>query len=78
MIRQMHGHQGQRLADMALNMIDVVDRNLYERSCDVNTDIATGRRAQAQARAQAIFFRPPRSGRKMASSPSNGRKAHSW
>lgn len=35
MIRQMRGHQGQRLADMALNMIDVVDRNLYERSCDV-------------------------------------------
>lgn len=37
-------------------------------------DMATGCRAQAQA----SFFRPPRSGRKMASSPSNGRKAHSW
>ena len=26
---------GARLADLALNMIDVIDRNLYERSCDV-------------------------------------------
>ncbi|HEY3736748.1 MAG TPA: methyl-accepting chemotaxis protein [Jatrophihabitans sp.] len=26
---------GSRLADLALNMIDVIDRNLYERSCDV-------------------------------------------
>lgn len=27
--------RGQRLADLALNVIDVIDRNLYERSCDV-------------------------------------------
>ena len=27
--------KGTRLADLALNMIDVIDRNLYERSCDV-------------------------------------------
>ncbi|MFZ4761640.1 MAG: methyl-accepting chemotaxis protein [Alphaproteobacteria bacterium] len=27
--------RGGRLADMALNMIDIIDRNLYERSCDV-------------------------------------------
>ncbi|WP_119679201.1 HAMP domain-containing protein [Indioceanicola profundi] len=27
--------RGQRMADMALNMIDIIDRNLYERSCDV-------------------------------------------
>lgn len=27
--------RGRRLADLALNMIDVIDRNLYERSCDV-------------------------------------------
>jgi hypothetical protein len=27
--------RGSRLADLALNMIDIVDRNLYERSCDV-------------------------------------------
>jgi hypothetical protein len=27
--------RGERLADLALNMIDVIDRNLYERSCDV-------------------------------------------
>lgn len=35
MIRQMRDHQGQRFADMALNMIELIDRNLYERSCDV-------------------------------------------
>lgn len=27
--------RGSRLADLALNVIDIVDRNLYERSCDV-------------------------------------------
>lgn len=27
--------RGTRLADLALNMIDIIDRNLYERSCDV-------------------------------------------
>lgn len=27
--------RGQRLTDLALNMIDIIDRNLYERSCDV-------------------------------------------
>ena len=27
--------RGTRLADLALNMIDVIDRNLYERTCDV-------------------------------------------
>jgi len=32
MIRQV---RGQRLADLALNMIEIIDRNLYERSCDV-------------------------------------------
>jgi hypothetical protein len=29
------GMRGQRLADLSLAMIDIVDRNLYERSCDV-------------------------------------------
>lgn len=32
---RMQAQQGRRLADLALNMIDIVDRNLYERSCDV-------------------------------------------
>ena len=35
--------RGARLADLALNMIDLIDRNLYERSCDVrwwSTDAA--------------------------------------
>jgi hypothetical protein len=35
MIERMRSHDGQRCADLALNMIDVIDRNLYERSCDV-------------------------------------------
>ena len=29
------GVRGRRLSDLALNMIDIIDRNLYERSCDV-------------------------------------------
>jgi predicted transcriptional regulator len=33
--RMMRELLGQRLADLALNMIDLIDRNLYERSCDV-------------------------------------------
>lgn len=32
MVKQL---RGSRLADLALNMIDIIDRNLYERSCDV-------------------------------------------
>ncbi|MCX5541111.1 methyl-accepting chemotaxis protein [Paraburkholderia sp. CNPSo 3076] len=35
MIERLSSHEGQRCADLALNMIDVIDRNLYERSCDV-------------------------------------------
>jgi hypothetical protein len=35
MIERLRSHDGQRCADLALNMIDVIDRNLYERSCDV-------------------------------------------
>jgi len=35
MIERLRSHEGQRYADLALNMIDVIDRNLYERSCDV-------------------------------------------
>ncbi|MGC3981547.1 MAG: methyl-accepting chemotaxis protein [Steroidobacteraceae bacterium] len=35
MIGQMREQRGQRLADLALNMIEIMDRNLYERSCDV-------------------------------------------
>jgi hypothetical protein len=27
--------RGQRLADLSLNMVEIMDRNLYERSCDV-------------------------------------------
>lgn len=32
---QLQAAQGERLKDLALNMIDIIDRNLYERSCDV-------------------------------------------
>jgi hypothetical protein len=35
MIERMRSHDGQRYTDLALNMIDIIDRNLYERSCDV-------------------------------------------
>ncbi|WP_234775621.1 methyl-accepting chemotaxis protein [Paraburkholderia tropica] len=35
MISRMRSLDGQRCADLALNMIDIIDRNLYERSCDV-------------------------------------------
>ncbi|WP_298380716.1 methyl-accepting chemotaxis protein [Azospirillum sp.] len=31
-VQEMHG---KRLADLSLNMIEIIDRNLYERSCDV-------------------------------------------
>lgn len=30
-----HSIRGTRLADLSLNMVDIIDRNLYERSCDV-------------------------------------------
>jgi hypothetical protein len=32
---RMRAQQGQRLADLSLNLVDIIDRNLYERSCDV-------------------------------------------
>ncbi len=32
MVQEMYG---KRLADLSLNMIEIIDRNLYERSCDV-------------------------------------------
>jgi hypothetical protein len=36
LVHQMsRGSQGQRLIDLALNAIEIVDRNLYERTCDV-------------------------------------------
>lgn len=59
--------RGQRLADLSLNMIDIIDRNLYERSCDVRwwaTDTAvvdcaseagTERRAHASRRLGVIL-----------------------
>jgi hypothetical protein len=35
MLGQLEDAKGQRLRDLSLNMIDIIDRNLYERSCDV-------------------------------------------
>jgi hypothetical protein len=35
MMVQLEEAKGKRLKDLALNMIDIIDRNLYERSCDV-------------------------------------------
>lgn len=34
-LARLQEQQGRRLSDLALNMIDIIDRNLYERSCDV-------------------------------------------
>lgn len=58
MVAELERQQGRRLTDLALNMIDVIDRNLYERSCDVRwwaTDaaivdgVASGPEAAAHA-----------------------------
>ncbi|MGI4858295.1 MAG: methyl-accepting chemotaxis protein [Janthinobacterium lividum] len=59
MIERLGETTAQRCTDLALNMIDIVDRNLYERSCDVRwwaTDSAvvdcltlTGREAERHA-----------------------------
>ena len=35
MMQELNRAKGQRLTDLALNMIEIIDRNLYERSCDV-------------------------------------------
>ncbi|WP_049766681.1 methyl-accepting chemotaxis protein [Rhodospirillum centenum] len=48
--------RGQRLADLALNAIEIIDRNLYERTCDVRwwaTDSAIVRAAETAAPADA-------------------------
>lgn len=53
--------QGQRLVDLALNAIEIIDRNLYERTCDVRwwatdaavVDAATTRGAAALSHATA-------------------------
>ncbi len=45
--------QGTRLVDLALNAIELIDRNLYERTCDVRwwaTDAAVVEAAQAPSR----------------------------
>jgi hypothetical protein len=50
--------RGQRLADLALNMIDIIDRNLYERSCDVRwwaTDSAMVQALEAPSAASADY-----------------------
>ena len=48
--------QGRRLADLALNMVDIIDRNLYERSCDVRwwaTDAAVVGALESRSAASA-------------------------
>jgi len=50
--------RGRRLADLALNVIDVIDRNLYERSCDVRwwaTDAAVVQALESDDPAAAAF-----------------------
>lgn len=57
MVTMLHSQDAQRLADLSANMIEIIDRNLYERSCDVRwwaTDAAvTACAAQADAAAVA-------------------------
>lgn len=50
--------QGERLVDLALNAVELIDRNLYERTCDVRwwaTDAAVVACAAAPAAAAAAF-----------------------
>ena len=50
--------RGQRLADLALNAIEIIDRNLYERTCDVRwwaTDSAVVDCAMAPSREAADY-----------------------
>jgi hypothetical protein len=35
MVGTIAGQRGTRLTDLSFNMVDIIDRNLYERSCDV-------------------------------------------
>jgi hypothetical protein len=56
--------RGTRLADLALNLIEIIDRNLYERSCDVRwwaTDSAVVA-ACAEATSEATAFASSRLG----------------
>jgi hypothetical protein len=53
-LERLDAQQGQRLADLALNMVDIIDRNLYERSCDVRwwaTDAAVVQALEAPSAA---------------------------
>lgn len=50
--------QGERLIDLALNAVELIDRNLYERTCDVRwwaTDAAVVSCAAAHSPAAAAF-----------------------
>ena len=58
MVAELERQHVQRLTDLALNMIDVIDRNLYEQSCDVRwwatdaaiaDDVTSGPEAAAHA-----------------------------
>ncbi|HEX9461339.1 MAG TPA: methyl-accepting chemotaxis protein [Alphaproteobacteria bacterium] len=56
--------RGQRLADLALNAIEIIDRNLYERTCDVRwwaTDSAVVQAASART-AEALAYASRRLG----------------
>jgi len=61
MVSQLQEQDAQRMVDLAANMIEIIDRNLYERSCDVRwwatdaavTDCAARQDAQALAHASS-------------------------
>ncbi|MCX7059439.1 MAG: methyl-accepting chemotaxis protein [Gammaproteobacteria bacterium] len=57
--------RGQRLSDLALNNIDLIDRNLYERSCDVRwwaTDPSLTQACEEPADVQRVRFASKRMG----------------
>jgi len=54
--------QGARLVDLALSAIDIIDRNLYERTCDVRW----------WATDSAVVDAPPIPGRRGRTTPASG------
>ncbi|AWN54968.1 chemotaxis protein [Methylobacterium sp. 17Sr1-1] len=57
--------QGERLVDLALNAVELIDRNLYERTCDVRwwaTDAAVVACAAAESSSEAAGFASRRLG----------------
>ncbi len=56
-----HRANGERLVDLALNAIEIIDRNLYERSCDVRWWAPTPPSSNAPSRLMRIRRPTPES-----------------